>query len=154
MWTFGDLQYRYDKVNRRADSCRSRWIATASRSTSTVALPPRWWWTDLRFRQSSVEPRPYFEDRPLTEEEKRKHGLNPDGFASQVKYVAEFAKIVKSHELKVGDIIAAVDGVERDEFANTAELYIKLHKSAGDSVTLDVHPRRQAAEDAAQDLQD
>ena len=32
----------------------------------TVALPDRWWWTDLRFRQSSVEPRLYFEDRPLT----------------------------------------------------------------------------------------
>src|SRR6202048_1007290 len=103
-----------------------------------VALPPRWWWTDVRFRQSSVEPRPYFEDRPLTEQEKRAHGLKPDGFASEVKYVAEFAKMMKSHELKVGDIIYAVDGVERDELANTAELFIKLRKSADASVTLNV----------------
>ena len=103
-----------------------------------MALPPRWWWTDLRFRQSSVEPRPYFEDRPLTDAEKTKLGLKPDGFASEVKFVAEFAKMVKSHDLRVGDIIFGVDSVERDDVANTAELFIKLHKTAGDAVTLDV----------------
>ena len=103
-----------------------------------VALPPRWWWTDLRFRQSSVEPRLDFEDRPLTDAEKQKLGLKPDGFASQVKYVAEFAKIRKTHELRAGDIIVRVDGVERDEMANTAELFIKLRKKAGQAVMLDV----------------
>ena len=103
-----------------------------------VALPVRWWWTDLRFRQSSVEPRLYFEDRPLTETDKRRQGLKPDGFASEVKYVAEFAKLMKTHDLRVGDIIFGVDGEERDEIANTAELFIKLRKTAGDSVTLDV----------------
>ena len=92
----------------------------------------------MRFRQSSVEPRPYFEDRPLTEAEKRERGLKPEGFASEVKYVAEFAKVMKSHDLRVGDIIVAVDGVERDELANTAELFIKLRKAVGDTVTLDV----------------
>jgi len=46
--------------------------------------------------------------------------------------------MMKSHDLRVGDVIAAVDGVDRDEFANTADLYIKLHKTPGDSVTLDV----------------
>ena len=38
----------------------------------------------------------------------------------------------------VGDIIVGVDGVERDDLANTAELFIKLRKTAGDSVMLDV----------------
>ena len=104
----------------------------------TVALPQRWWWTDLRFRQSSVEPRLYFEDRPLSEAEKRQRGLKLDGFASQVKYVADFAKLMRTHELRVGDIVVAVDGVETDEIANTAELYMKLRKKAGDAVTLDV----------------
>ena len=61
---------------------------------------------------------------------------------------------MKTHELKVGDIIVAVDGVERDEFANTAELFIKLHKTPGDSVTLDVIRDGKRIEDAAQNLQD
>ena len=38
----------------------------------------------------------------------------------------------------MGDIIFGVDGVQRDEHANTAELYIRLRKTAGDRVTLDV----------------
>jgi len=138
VWTFGDLQYRYDKVNRRAERIE---IAVDRHGESVglqVALPPRWWWTDVRFRQSSVEPRPYFEDRPLTELEKREHGLKPDGLASEVKYVAEFARTMKSHELRVGDIVFGVDGVERDELANTAELFIKLRKMPGESAALDV----------------
>jgi C-terminal processing protease CtpA/Prc len=49
-----------------------------------------------------------------------------------------FAEMVKSHQLKVGDVIFAVDGVTRDELANTAELFIKLRKTAGDTVKLDV----------------
>jgi S1-C subfamily serine protease len=104
----------------------------------TVALPERWWWTDLRFRQSSVDPRSDFDDRPLSAEEKRKLGLAADGFASEVKYVAETAKIRGVSDLRVGDVIVAVDGAERDELANTADLYIKLRRKAGDSVTLDV----------------
>ena len=138
VWTFGDFQYRYDKVNRKAERIEITVDRSGESSTLPIALPPRWWWTDVRFRQSSVEPRPYFEDRPLTEVEKREHGLKPDGFASEVKYVAEFAKVMKSHDLKVGDIIFGVDGVERDELANTAELFIKLRKAVGDTVTLDV----------------
>jgi hypothetical protein len=138
VWTFGDFQYRYDKVNRRAERIEIAVDRSGESIVLPIALPPRWWWTDVRFRQSSVEPRPYFEDRPLTEMEKREHGLKPDGFASEVKYVAEFARVMKSHDLKVGDIIFAVDGVERDDLANTAELYIKLRKAVGDSVKLDV----------------
>jgi hypothetical protein len=138
VWTFGDFQYRYDKVDRKAE----RIAITVDRGGNSVelpvTLPRRWWWTDVRFRQSSVEPRPYFEDRPLTDVEKSKLGLKPDGFASEVKFVAEFAKMVKSHDLHVGDVIVAVDGVERDDLANTAELFIKLRKTAGDGVTLDV----------------
>jgi C-terminal processing protease CtpA/Prc len=85
-----------------------------------------------------VDPRVYFESRPLTGEEKRANGLDAVGFASAVKYVDAFAEMLKSHQLKVGDIIYAVDGVSRDEVANTAEFYIRLRKKAGDSVTLGV----------------
>jgi len=138
VWTFADLQYYYDKVNRAADRIEIAVDRNGESIALPISLPQRWWWTDLRFRQSSVEPRLYFEDRPLTEVEKRKYGLKPDGFSSQVKYVAEFAKLMKTHELRVGDIIVGVDGVETDAAANSAELYMKLRKSAGDSVILDV----------------
>jgi hypothetical protein len=138
VWTFGDVQYRYDKVDRRAKEMRIGIERDGQTVDLTVALPPRWWWTDLTFRQSSVDPRTDFSDRPLTDEEKAKLGLKPDSFASQVKYVAEFAKIRGSHDLHVGDIIVSVDGVERDDFANTADLFIKLRKKAGDRAMLDV----------------
>ena len=138
VWTFGDLQYQYDMVDRRFEQIQMVAARDGASIDLSVSLPPRWWWTDVRYRESSVDPRLYFEDRPLTDLEKRKHGLNPDGFASEVKYVAEFAKMMKSHDLRTGDIIVGVDGVERDEWANTAELFIKLRNTAGDSVTLDV----------------
>lgn len=138
VWTFGDVQYQYDKLDRRSKELRIRVLRDGRPVELTVALPERWWWTDLRFRQSSVDPRSDFDDRPLSAEEKRKLGLTPDGFASEVKYVAETAKIRGVSDLRVGDVIVAVDGAEHDELANTADLYIKLRRKAGDSVTLDV----------------
>jgi hypothetical protein len=140
VWTFGDLQYYYDKVDRKAERVEITVDRGGQSSSLSLALPPRWWWTDVRYRLSSVEPKTYFEDRPLTEEEKGKYGLKPDGFASQVTYVPGMArmKMVTSHDLLVGDIIFAVDGVERDQLANTADLFIKLKKTPGDTVTLDV----------------
>jgi hypothetical protein len=133
--TFGDLQYQYDKVDRKAKELT---VQVERGKSLQITLPVRWWWTDLRFRQSSVDPRLDFEDRALTAEEKGKLGLAPEGFASQVKYVSEFARIRKTHDLRTGDIVYAVDGVERDEIANTAELFLKLRKKAGESATLGV----------------
>src|SRR5262249_24603671 len=105
----------------------------------SVVLPERWWWTDLTFRQWTVEPRVYFESVPLTEAEKREHGLGErGGFSSRGKRADSFAEMMKSHDLRVGDIIFGVDGVERDEVAHTAELFIKLRKKAGETATLDV----------------
>ena len=138
VWTFGDLQYEYDKVDRKAQQVKLTVDRAGKPVDLSVALPARWWQTDVRYRQSSIDPRSYFEDRPLTPEEKAKFGLKPDGFASEVKYVADFAKVMKSHDLQVGDVIAAVDGVERDEIAVTADMYIKLHKKPEEPVTLDV----------------
>ena len=36
------------------------------------------------------------------------------------------------------DVVAAVDGIERDDIAITADMYIKLHKKPEEPVTLDV----------------
>lgn len=138
VWTFGDLQYYYDKVGRRAGQVRFTVERDGKPVDLTVVLPKLWWVTDIGWRQSSVDPRAYFESRPLTEPEKRERGLPPDGFAGQVKYVDRVAELLKNHELRVGDIVFGVDGVERDDIANTPELYIKLHKTAGETVTLDL----------------
>ena len=138
VWTFGDLQYHYDKVDRHAERIQITAGRDGESIDLSIALPERWWWTDLGFRQSTVDPRVYFESRPLTEPEKREQGLKPDGFASQVNYVDSVAELLRNHELRVGDIVFGVDGVERDEIANTAELFIKLRKTAGQTVTLDL----------------
>jgi hypothetical protein len=138
VWTFADLQYYYDKVDRKAGVVRLGVERDGRKVDLTVTLPARWWWTDLRFRQSSVEPRIYFESTPLSEADKRKFSLNPAGFASRVTHVDQIAEIMKSHDLKIGDIVFAIDGVEHDDIADSADLYIKLRKSPGDAMTLDV----------------
>ena len=138
VYTFADLQYRYDKVNRQATQIELTVERGDKAVKLTIDLPIRWWWTDLRFRQSSIDPRLYFEDKPLTAEDKKRLGLNPNGFASEVKYVSDFAKVMQAHELKLGDVIFAVDGVDSDPLAHTAELYLKLRKAVGSEVTLDV----------------
>jgi len=136
--TFGDFQYLYDKVDRGARDLRIGVDRNGAPLELAVALPQRWWWTDLGFRQMTIDPRVYFESTPLAEQEKRSLGLDPGGFASRVNAVDGVAALLKNHELRAGDIVFAVDGVERDEIANTPELFIKLRKTAGDSVTLDL----------------
>jgi len=138
VWTFADLQHRYDKAPRTAKTVSVTVERAGGLKDLTVKLPVLWWRTDTRYRQSSIEPRSYFEDRPLTADERAKYGLRADGFASFVKYVSSMAQSVGSHELKVGDIIAAVDGKDWDQNADTASLYIVLHKTPGDKATLEV----------------
>lgn len=138
VWTFGDLQHWFDKTPRDATQAKFTVDRAGQSVDLAVKLPERWWVQDVRWRQSSVDPRVYFDSRPLTAGEKTKHGFDPAGFASEVTHVDMFADIVKSHSLKAGDIIFAVDGVQRDRWANTAELFIKLNKKSGSDVTLDV----------------
>lgn len=138
VWTFGDLQHRYDKVARTAKTVAVTVERDGAAKEFSIALPPLWWKTDTRYRQSSVEPRSYFEDRALTAEEKAKFGLRADGFSSEVKYVSGMAQSVGAHELRVGDVIVAVDGKEADANADTASLYIVLNKTPGDAAMLDV----------------
>jgi serine protease Do len=138
VWTFGDLQWHYDKLPRNTKQVRLTVEREGKPIELTVELPPRWWWVDIRYKQLTIDPRVYFESRPLTGIEKRQYDLPPDSFASSVKYVDAFAQMLKSHDLKVGDIVVGVDGVQKDEYADTAEGYIRLRKTAGDSVLLDV----------------
>jgi serine protease Do len=139
VFTFADLQHFYDKTDRRLAKTAEFTVDRAGKAELlTVSLPPRWWFTDVRYRQSSVDPRIYFDSRALTEAEKKDRGLAVDGFACEVTRLDSFGVMVKSHSLKVGDIIFGVDGVQRDDYAHTAELYMKLKLTPGDVVKLDV----------------
>jgi hypothetical protein len=138
VWTFADLQYRYGGVPRDARKV----VLTVERNGQPldlkIDLPALWWVSDLRYRQLSIDPRAEFESRPLTAEEKRAAGLDADSFAGEIVRIGSFAEMLKIHELKTGDIVFAVDGVTKDQLANTPELYIKLRKKAGDTVALDI----------------
>lgn len=138
VWTFGDLQYYYDKVPRTAKQVSIAVDRSGQNIELSIPLPDFWWLTDLRYRQLSIDPRAEFESRPLTVAEKNKYGLKADGFAGEVTKIGGFADMLKVHELKAGDIVYAVDSVEQDSVANTPELFIKLRKTAGDTVTVDV----------------
>ncbi len=138
VWTFADLQYEYDKLPRATKQMQLTVNRSGTEIPLTVNLPNRWWWIDLRYKQLTIDPRVYFESTALSAEQKKQHDLPADGFASTVSRVDDFAQVLKSHELKVGDIIVGVDGVGRDDYSLKAEDYIRLRKKAGDSVTLDV----------------
>jgi hypothetical protein len=136
VWTFGDLLWELDQLPRTSKEATFRVERDGKPLDLKVALPPRWWFTDIRYKQLTVDPRVYFESTALTAEEKKSLGLKSDGFASRVKYVSSFAETLKSHQLKTGDVIVSVDGVETDDVADTADFFIRLRKKAGDSVRL------------------
>ncbi len=136
IWTFGDLQWEYDRVDRRAKKLQLQADRGGKSVEIEIDLPDFWWLTDISYRNWSVDPRVYFDSEALTAAEKSNLGLDPDGFASRVTYIDRVAELLGNHELVVGDIVYAVDGETRDELANTAELFLKLRKQAGDRYTL------------------
>ena len=136
--TFGDLQFYYDKTPRDAERiqltvARERaGKAEEERAVLELDLPHQWWRTDLSYRYWNVEPRIYYESRPLSVQEKERHGLPVDGFASEITWVDPYAARADLHFLQVGDITFSVDDVQTDDVADSTDLYIKLRKRAGD----------------------
>lgn len=138
VWTFADVQHRYNQTPRTAKEAKLTVERAGKMVDVTMALPQRWWWSETKFRQSSVEPRFYFDDRPLTPEEKQTMGLPAEGFASMVKYVSSTARTMELHALQEGDVITAIDGKRVDPDAHTASLFLILRKMPGDSAMLEV----------------
>ncbi len=138
VWTFGDLQYAYDRVDRRANQIQLTIQRAMKYIDIDITLPVRWWWTDLTYRQLTVDPRSYFRSSPLTSEQKKTWGLDLLGFAGEVTDIDSVAQLLSLHTLSIGDIVFAVDGIGRDEVANTPELFIQLHTRAGDTLTLGI----------------
>ena len=138
VYTFGDMQYEYNKVDRAAEQVRLSVERGSEMIDLTIALPPRFWLTNLVHRHWTVEPRPYFRSEELSPAEKTNLGLPEAGFASKVTYVDGIAKLLDSHALEAGDVIAAVNGVQEDPIANTAELYVRLYTKSGETSKLSV----------------
>jgi hypothetical protein len=137
LWTFADLQQHYDKMPRSTESIDLGILREGKPQILKVQLPKLWWFSDIRYKQLTVDPRVFFETRPPTPEEIREHNLDPDGFAGVVKYVSGTAKTLKLHELEIGDIVTSVNGKTKDATANTPELFIRLYTPAGDAVELE-----------------
>ncbi len=138
VWTFGDLQWEYGQVPHEARRVRIGVERDGAIVDLEVRLPPKWWLLDLTYRNLSVDPRVYFESDPIPAGEKSELGLSAAGFASRVRSVDSLASLLASHQLQPGDVIYGVDGVTADAVADTAELYIKLRRRAGDTLMLQV----------------
>ncbi len=139
VYTFGDLQYRYDKVPRPdTESIQLAVLRDGKTENLTIALPTEWWWTDIYYRFLTIDPEYYFFTELLTDAEKETLDLPVDGFAARITDVDPAAKVFNIHTLKEDDVIASVDGVASDPFTKSVEIYIKLHVTAGQAVTLGV----------------
>ncbi|MYB51043.1 MAG: hypothetical protein F4X77_02410 [Acidobacteriia bacterium] len=146
VWTFGDFQWEYGRVHHTATQLAIVVERHGSLVDLNVQLPRFWWHTDLTYRNLSVDPRVYFRSKPLALEEKRTLGLDEVGFASRVVSIDSLSDILESHQLQIGDVIYGVDGVTRDEVANSAELHIKLRRLAGSELSLQVLRRGERIE--------
>lgn len=138
VYTFGDLQYRYDQVPRVQPRLALEVERAGARQVLDVELPPEWWRTDLLFRNWSIEPRLHFSADPLDAEQKRALELAPGGFACRVRFVEAVATARALHQLVPGDVIYAVDGIEQSPLTTDCEVYLKLAHRAGSAVRLGV----------------
>ncbi len=57
VWTFGDLQWEYGRVEHTATSLQLSVERDGKLAQLDVALPEFWWHTDLTYRNLSVDPR-------------------------------------------------------------------------------------------------
>jgi hypothetical protein len=135
---FRRSQYHYDKVNRnsRADSdCRGpRWNADRALTCAAGTLV-----VDRPTSASGPSNREFTSTRWHSQIKRSGDQASwIEAGSCKRERVDMFAEMTKSHELRVGDIVFGVDGVQKDEVANTAELFIKLRKTAGETLTLDV----------------
>ena len=104
----------------------------------TVTLPKEWWATNLDFRFWTIEPQAFFSTTPLPDEKRKELGLPEDGLAAEVVKVDPAAQVYNLHKLEVGDIITAVNGIERDSFTENLDIYIRLNVNSGSAFKVSV----------------
>lgn len=136
---YGDLLHAYDQHERTATTFDLTVEREGGRHVDVeVDLPSLWWVTDLGYRYWSIDPVTYLSASPLPAERKRELDLRPDGFACEVTRVNPRATVLELHEIKVGDVIYAVDGIEADPPIDDCLLYLRLNVTAGSDTLLGV----------------
>ena len=138
MLTFGDLQHRLNQVPRTATALRLGVESAGEAREVELALPDMWWFYDNTYRYWTIDPQVFFDERSLSTEERAARGLGSDGFACEVTRVNPRAQVLGTHELQVGDVVLAYDGVRSDPLSDSCALAIRLNVRAGDSVRLSV----------------
>ena len=133
--TFGDLQYRYGKVNRMARSIDLSIVRAGREKRVTLGLPQFWWLTETGYRYWTVEAVLPFASTPLSDDEKKKRSLPREGFASRITDIDSFDDSAEP-SLEKGDLLLAVNDVETDELAKTVDLHVRLRYSSGTRVKL------------------
>lgn len=136
--TFGDLQYRYNQLNRAATTVELGISRNGESSRHTITLPFEWWRSSIDFRHWTVEPLLLFESQALSPKDKERLELPLDGFAARVTAVDIEAILNQHHQLEIGDIITHVDGVARNPRTRDLPTHIKLSYQAGDELPLDI----------------
>ena len=137
--TFGDLLYVYDGLDRDA----AQLPLTVERAAAgpvdlVIELPPQWWVSDIAHRYWSIDPQTHLTTAPLADARKRALGFDPEGFACEVTRVNPRAGVLELHDLRPGDVIYSVDGVEAAPPVSDCLVHLRLNVSAGDEVDLGV----------------
>jgi len=138
--TFGDLQYALNQV--KHDAAELELTVKRGKEEAAVVkivLDKLWRVTQIERRATTqrLEPFPEFWGKSLSSDASKAAGLKPNGLSVEVgKFWVKTN--AQAAGLQVGDVVYSVDGVEEDEYTQTAVLYIKLNKNTGDTVKLGV----------------
>jgi hypothetical protein len=142
-WTF-DNQAMHAVTN--GDAVRAHLIFDVPRSPTVLDLieqarfdagsddPSRWRTAGL---PDSVPSITYALSDPISTAEKVSLGLSPDAFASRIGDVRRIARLTGAN-LRVGDVICAVDGVSECAVARTATDYIQVRHRPGEVIELQI----------------
>jgi hypothetical protein len=143
VWTF-DNQVEHAVTN--GDAVRTHLIFDVPRRTEVLDLvaqarfdpgsddPMRWRTARLPDTVRSI---PYANSDPLSTAEKASLGLASESFASRIGEVLLLARLTRA-DLRVGDIIRAVDGVTECAVARTATDYVQVRHRPNDVVELQI----------------
>lgn len=143
VWTF-DNQSTHAVVN--GDAVRAHLVLDAERTPALRRLlegaeldpgseePVRWRTAGLPDAQAT---QPYASSVPLSPGEKEALGLSADAFASRVVRVHPLARVLRA-DLRVGDVLVAVNGVDECAVARTTTDYIQVRHRPGEVIQVDL----------------
>ena len=133
--TFGDLQralHLLPSETAEAEVTVARGKDEAQELTLELKLPAHWRVTDINRRSigHSMTPFPEFWGKALSTDEKKKLGVDPDGFATRVSKFWSNTNGKRSG-MRQDDIVFSINGVTKSPLAINAMIYIRTHFETG-----------------------